>query len=219
MMSDSLSIVLVDRHLLFLDALSARLNRTDDLRVVGTAGNGEQALQSVLSNVPDVAVMDVELPGRGPFDVIRELTKQGLQTRILLLADRVADVLIDRALRLNVAGYLTKNEAFETLKNCIRLVGAGKRCFSAVVKKRLRVDSDGRSYVPGTATSLSTLTERQLEVLRYLAEGCSIKEIARSMCLSAKSVDSHRYRIARKLGIHNRVALARFAYREGLVAP
>jgi DNA-binding NarL/FixJ family response regulator len=112
-----------------------------------------------------------------------------------------------------------KGEPIHNLAEAFLRAAAGEKTFSPAVAERLNYDPQTKRYSVKSETPLSSLTGRQLEVLRHLARGESVKEIARQMHLSQKSIDSHKYRIMNKLGIHDRVELARFAIREGLSNP
>ena len=210
---------LIDDHKLLVDSLQMRMKAAGDMEVVFTSTNAGDGLRAILETKPDVAVLDVDLPGRGTFDIASDLRSRHVATRILFLTAFASDVLIDQALRLKAHGYLLKSEPIEQLLDAVRAVARGEWRFSKEVEQRIVFDPNRRRYTLATPHPLSTLTLRQLEVLRHLARGESVKEVARQMHLSQKSVDSHKYRIMHKLGIHDRVELARYAIREGLLLP
>lgn len=212
-------LALVDDHKLFLDALTGLINACDDMQVVCTAGDGDEGLEKIIALKPDIAILDVDLPGRGAFDVAAEIRSRLRATRIIFLTGFVSDVLVDQALRLRASGYLLKSEPIEAFIECVRNVASGRTIFSRVVEERLTYDSARKRFVLHSAHPLSDLTSRQLEVLRHLAKGESVKQVAVQMHLSEKSIDSHKYRIMHKLAIHDRVELARYAIREGLLLP
>ncbi len=189
------------------------------MHVAGAVTDAESAFRLILDTRPDVAVVGLNLPGRGSFDMVADLAARQNETNVLFLTDHLSDVFIDEALRLNARGYLMKHESVETVVKSIRRVADGETCFSTEIEQRLEYDSQQKTYKLHTKGHLQRLTSRQLEVLRYLARGRSVKETAKEMHLSAKSVDSHKYRIMKNLGIHDRVELARYAIREGLVLP
>ncbi len=163
--------------------------------------------------------MDVNLPGRGTFDAAEAVLSESPELRIILLTDQLADIFVGQAMRIRAAGYLLKNENFDRLCQVIERAVEGETYLSPEVKERVYFDPTEARYLPRIESDLTLLTTRQLEVLRHLARGDSVKEIAKQMHLSQKSVDSHKYRIMSKLGIHDRVELARFAIREGLMLP
>jgi len=219
MKQSPIRVALVDDHLILLEALAARIGAQPDMTVVATATNADEGLRAILETQPDVAVMDVELPERGSFEIAAEIRSRGNQTRLLFLTGFLSDVFIEQALRLKAHGYLMKGEPVETLFEGIRKVALGDYCFSKEVEDRLDYDRVRKRYLLSRTHPLSVLTTRQLEVLRHLAKGESVKQVAKMLHLSEKSVDSHKYRIMHKLGIHDRVQLARYAIREGLLLP
>lgn len=219
MASVPIRVALLDDHLLLLDAVAERINSHPQMEVVVKATNADEGLRGILETRPDVAVLDVELPGRGVFEMAGEVRARQKNTKILFLTGYCSDVFIEHALRAKAHGYLIKGEPIEFLLDSILRVASGEKCFSQQVANRMDFDESRNRHTLRSDTPLSNLTSRQLEVLRHLARGESVKEVAKSMHLSQKSVDSHKYRIMHKLGIHDRVKLACYAIREGLSLP
>ena len=186
---------------------------------MGTATNADEGLSLILETEPDVVILDVELPGRGSFDIAEEITSRLKNTKMIFLTGYLSDIFIELALRVNAVGYLLKGEPIESLIHAIKKAARGEYCFSQSVQERLVYDQKRNRYSIQSQSMLTSLTSRQIEVLRHLARGKSVKEVARSMHLSEKSIDSHKYRIMHKLGIHDRVELARYSIREGLTLP
>jgi len=217
--TDLIRIVLVDDHLMLVDSLVSRFHRDTNIEVVGTATNADDGLSLILETEPDVVILDVELPGRGSFDIAEEISSRLKNTRMIFLTGYLSDIFIELALRVNAVGYLLKGEPIESLIHAIKKAARGEYCFSQSVQERLIYDQKKNPYSIQSQSMLASLTSRQIEVLRHLARGKSVKEVARSMHLSEKSIDSHKYRIMHKLGIHDRVELARYSIREGLTLP
>jgi DNA-binding NarL/FixJ family response regulator len=207
----------VDDQLMFAEAMAALLER-DGMQVVGIAGDGTLGRRLIGELRPDVAVLEVVLPGYGAFPIAAEAARKGL-ARVLFLSGYVSDIFVAEAVRARAAGYLLKDAPAGVLLDGIRSVHAGEQCFSEAVRARLHYDPERNYYFERTLGGLDSLTSRQVEILRCLAKGRSVKETARSLHLSEKSVDSHKYRIMNALDIHDRVELARFAIREGLTVP
>jgi len=214
-----IKVALVDDHRLLLETLAATIRKAPDMEVVATAASAEEGLQNILAAAPDVAILDVDLPGSGSFHVAQEIRSRLKKTKVIFLTGYLSDVLLEQALRLRAFGYLIKDEPVEIVLESVRQVAQGQYCFSKQVEEKLAYDATRRRYHLHAPHLLSDLTTRQLDVLRHLARGESVKEVAKKLHLSQKSVDSHKYRIMNKLGIHDRVELARYAIREGLLLP
>lgn len=212
-------VLLIDDHAMVLESVSARLSLNPEIQIVGTATNCDDGFRIAMEQKPDVILLDVNLPGRGAFDLAEDLVSRLPEARLIFVTGYLADVYLAQALKLNAAGYLMKGEPVSNLSEAILRAVRGEKTFSPLVAERLSYDPHTKKYSIRSETPLSSLTGRQLEVLKHLARGESVKEIARQMHLSQKSVDSHKYRIMNKLGIHDRVELARFAIREGLSNP
>lgn len=212
-------IVLVDDHQILLDSLRGLLDTYPQFEVVGTACSAVEGLRMVLDLEPDVAVLDVEMPGRGSFDIAQEISSRQKNSKVIFLSGFQSDVFVEQALRVNANGYLLKGEPSEFLVASIEAVAKGESRFSESILERLQYDPLHKRYHIDSQHQLISLTTRQLAILRHLAKGQSVKEVARHLHVSEKSVDSHKYRIMHTLGIHDRVELARYAIREGLSMP
>lgn len=212
-------IFIVDDHSMILDSLQTALMSYASLQILGGATEPEEALRRVTELQPKVVLLDICLPGRGSFELARDLINLKQGTRILLLSGFLADVFVAQSLKMRLSGYILKGESLDFLVDAIHRAADGQTVYSPAVEERVVFDESQQRFVARYETDLAALTPRQVEVLRHLACGQSVKEIAKIMHLSQKSVDSHKYRIMNKLGIHDRVELARFAIREGLMVP
>jgi len=219
MLSQSFKIAIVDEHPLFAEAFSQRIDQTDGMTVVYTAQDSEQGFRSALTYQPDLVLMSVDIPGRGAFTLSDELSRRLPAARQIFLSDYVSDVFLDEALRRGAAGYLLTSDSTDRLIASIQSACQGGTAFSDAVMERLEYDPATKTYSVKVTSYLATLTSRQTEVLRHLVRGESVKEVSRTMALSERAIESHKYRIMRKLGIHDRVELARYAIREGLAIP
>ncbi len=211
------SVVLVDNHPVVVDSLTTHLNATGDFKVVASVSNSDKAFFDIMERVPDLVVMEMELPGRGATAVAEQILQRLPATKIVVFTSYDADIYLDFALKVGVSGYILKTEPLDILVEGLRSVCTGEKVYSASILDRLDFDPDQSEYFVKTHSYLSTLTLRQLQVLRHLVRGESVKEVAKTMTLSERAIESHKYRIMQKLGIHDRVELARFAIREGLM--
>ncbi len=208
-------VVLVDEHPIILESLKSHLERNNQFEVVATSTSSDKAFYEILDRTPDLVIMDVELPGRGAFAIADQISSRLPATQIVFFTDYLTDVYLDMALRLGVAGYLLKTEPVQAILDQLIQIAQGKSCFSEAVLKNLEMGEAG--YAVKSQTYLTSLTLRQLQVFRHLVRGESVKEVAKVMLLSERAIESHKYRIMQKLGIHDRVELARYAIREGLM--
>lgn len=216
-MSGPIRIMVVDDHALVRESICERLRCEPDVAVVGTAASAQEAVEVALATNPDVVVMDIDMPGMACFDGARRIMAARPDTRILLLSAYVHDVYVEQAIQARAAGYMTKREPPEILLQAVREIAAGGSFFSADIQARIVVDEKGVRPAGGATSRGARLTLRELEILQYLARGMSKKEIAAAAHIAVKTVDRHSTNLMKKLDIHDRVELARYAIREGLV--
>lgn len=210
-------VVLVDEHPLVLEALSLRLSRLPEFEVIGSYGDSNQAFFEIMERRPELVITDLELSGRGAIELSDQVTSRLPETRLIFFTDYATDIFIDIALRLGIAGYLLKTEPVQRVVEAIIRVARGETVYSEAVMERLHFDRASNQFHVKVQAFFSNLTLRQLQVLRHLARGESVKEVARLMMLSERAIESHKYRIMQKMGIHDRVILTRYAIREGLM--
>jgi DNA-binding NarL/FixJ family response regulator len=217
--SPPVRVLLVDRQLMVLEALASLLRFVPGLGEVLTATNCEEALQEAEKSRVDIVVLGAERPGHGAFDVAADLLQPFRGTRVIFLLGYISDVMIGQVLKVRASGCVVKSETFDALSRAIEAVHRGETYFSPQIRERIRFDPAREGYVMNSEHTLSAFTSRQIEVLKHLADGRSVKEVSKLMHLSRKAIDSHKYRIMKRLAIHDRVELARYAIREELTHP
>lgn len=215
-MTASISILLVDDHAMVRRLLGQRLEAEPDMTVVAAVGNADEAITEAIRLKPDIILMDIDMPGLSCFDAAGTIHRQCCDSRIIFLSAFFHDRYIEQAMAVRAWGYITKNEPEDSVLKAIRKVSAGIAYFSPEVKARIVVDSQGARLASQGRSRASSITEREMEVLRYLARGMAKKEIARTMHISVNTVNRHTTSLMSKLDIHDRVELARYAIREGL---
>jgi len=215
-MVSSLKILLVDDHALLRESLGQMLESEEHFLVVGAAADAEQAIEIALDMAPDIILMDIDMPGVICFDAARRINSLCPKTRIIFLSAFFHDRYIQQALDVKARGYLTKSEPLSKIIHAIKQVAAGRVYFSDQVRSSIIVDTVGVRLANADCTRASLLSSREVEVLRYVAQGLSKKDIARTMHISVKTVEGHTHKVMSKLDIHDRVELARYAIREGL---
>lgn len=214
-----IKILAVDDHAMVRDTLCDRLRREPDISVVGSASTADEAIEKTLSCNPDIIIMDIDMPGQICFDAAQTIMSLRPNVSIIFLSAYVQDRYIEQALGVKASGYITKDEAAETVLTAIREVASGGAYFSPDVQSRLIVEDESVRLANVAESPASVLTARECDVLRYIARGLSKKEIARIMHVSVKTVERHATNLMAKLDIHDRVELTRFAVREGFVDP
>ena len=215
-MNGQISVLLADDHALVLRMLRDRLDNEPDITVVAAVGSADEAVGELARLKPDVIIMDINMPGMSCFEAARIIRARCPKARMIFLSSFFNDSYIDQALAVEAAGYLTKSEPPEAVVEAIRAAHKGLRHFSADVEARLVVEEGGIRLAKKGRSRAATLSGRELEVLRYVARGLSRKEIARVARISPETAHRHTINLMRKLEIHDRVELARFAIREGL---
>ena len=204
---------LADDHSLIRQALRALLEK-QGFQVVSEASNGQEALRSVEKTQPDVAILDIGMPVLNGMDAARELMKSSPKTRVILLTQHDEDEYVTEALRAGVRGYVLKSQAAEDLLHAIQEVCRGKVYLSPNISGAV-VDA----YVSKAYVSPDPLSARERQVLQLVGEGQSTKDIAAHLGISAKTAESHRARLMKKLDIHETASLVRYAIRRGLIQP
>jgi len=217
--SRPVNILVVDDHGIVRDGVSVMLSRDKDFQVVGVAENADEAISKVLELRPDLVLMDIDMPGISCFDAIQIIRSRVPETKFIFVTAYEHDEHLEQALRVKVNGFVTKSEGVGALSEAIRDVMNGRVHFSPEVMNRLVVNGDDIQLEHPLKSRLSTLSARERELLRILARGLSLKEAAAVLGISYKTADKQKASLMAKLDIHDRVELARFAIREGLVEP
>jgi DNA-binding NarL/FixJ family response regulator len=200
----TISVLLADAHAILLDGLRALLEAEDDLKVVGRAVNGEEAVRLARLR-PDVAIVDISLPVMNGIEVTRRIRETSPSTVILILAAHGSPYHVDQALRAGAGGYVVKQSAGPELVKAVRTLIAGKRYLS----DSLGGNSAARDPLRG-------LTAREREVLQLIVEGKSNAAAGSILGLSPRSVETYRARLMQKLGIDDLPTLVKFAIRQGI---
>lgn len=213
----STRIVLVDEHAIFRDAVSAMIDKHPGFEVVGEAADGASAVELVEKLKPDIVLLESTLPRLSGIEVVRRLVRGGSVSRFLILSGQDAGSALKQALAAGAAGFLCKSDACEQLFQGIEAVAAGRRFVSPSMAHHLvEIVASGDSDMRGEG---GRLTSREREILQLVAEGMSSKEVASSLRISTRTVESHRAKVMEKLGIHKVSGLVRYAIREGLLSP
>jgi DNA-binding NarL/FixJ family response regulator len=205
-------VILADDHAIVREGLALLIG--PDVDLVATASNGNELLLAVRKFRPDLVVADLTMPGLGGLDALRTLRGEGINARFVILTVHVDAAIAAEAIRAGAAAYVVKEAAGEELLQAIRQAMSGRTYLSPMVSGDVV-----QRLAQGTPSPAEVLTLRQREVLRLLAEGHRVKEIAGKLGLSVRTVETHKYEIMHLLGIDNTVELVKFAIRQGMVSP
>jgi two-component system nitrate/nitrite response regulator NarL len=211
-MSENIRIVVVDDHALFRRGLVGLLSEMENFKVVGEASNGEDALGVIAEQRPDVVLLDINMPGISGIETLSALQKQGLKSHVLMLTISQQEEDLVGAIRAGAQGYLLKNAEPETLQNTIKQVMAGKSVLAPEVTAQVF-----RLVRNGQFGSSNVLTEREVEVLRYLARGLTTSQTGAEMFISENTVKTHIRHILEKLEVSNRAEAVARASQLGLI--
>jgi DNA-binding NarL/FixJ family response regulator len=210
-------VLVADDHALVRKGLKLVLSAESDLDVVAEAADGEDAIRRALQNDIDLAILDISMPRKTGLQAARELGQRRPELRILILSMYDNEQFLFEALKAGASGYVLKSEADDDIVAACRAAMRGEPFLYPSAVHALIRDLITRASERGE--ELELLTPRELEVLKLIAEGNSSKEIATTLVLSIKTVESHRANILSKLGMRDRVDLTRYAIRRGLIEP
>jgi two-component system response regulator NreC len=213
--SKTATVVICDDHSLFREGIKAILREEPSIEVVGEAANGAQAVKTALELHPSVVLMDIEMPDLSGFEATRRIKQAEDSIKVLILTLYDDEQLIARCLDAGASGYVLKDASPSQLIHAIQAVQKGERYMSPSALSKIVEHFIGRADRAQTRYDL--LTNREREVLKLLAQGLSIKEVAAHLSLSVKTADVHKSNLMRKLKVHNRSELIKYAIQEKLI--
>ncbi len=212
---ETYKIILTDDHQIVLDGLSAILSQYPEYEIVAEATNGKEAIQLVGALRPDLLILDIDMPLMNGLVAAREIKQQYPDTRIIILSLHKETSVIRKLIQLGIDGYLMKNADSKEMVAAIEMVRNGRTYFSGEVTLKLSQKSSTTSE--NDAMKMSSLTSRELEILKAISEGLSSQEIGKLLHISSRTVDTHRTNMMKKLGVTKVVGLLRCAIKWGLV--
>ncbi len=217
-----IKLILADDHAMVRSGLRMLLEAQDDMEIVAEAENGQEAVEMTAVLKPDVVLMDVQMPDMNGIEATRVIKQErGLATAVLALTIYEDDQYFFEMLKAGASGYIPKRAAPDELVAAIRTVNRGEVYLFPSLAAKLVQDFVSREALPDAAPAVDEveckLTPREREVLSLIAEGLTNPQIAPQLGISVKTVDRHRENIMRKLNLHSRVELVKFAIRRGLI--
>lgn len=210
----AIRILIAEDHGVLRAGLRALLNNELDMQVVGEAEDGIQAVSLAERLDPDVVIMDISMPGQDGLDATQQILESQPDQRVLLLTVHEDSGLMREALDVGAAGYILKRAVESELIDAIRAVQRGELYIHPAMTRALLDESNGSQPAK---RSEQTLTLREVEVLKYIAQGYTNRQIAGLLCISVRTVESHRANLMDKLDLHSRVELVRYANEHNLL--
>ena len=213
----SVRVLLADDHALVRAGLRELLQKLPDVEVVAEANDGREALALVKSALPNLVLLDITMKGLTGLEAAERIIKDFPGVKVIMLSMHANEEYVLRALRAGVHGYIIKDAAIVELELAIKAVATGETYLSPNISRTVIENYLNRTG--GKSSSLEQLTPRQREILQLIAEGQSTKEIAFTLKLSVKTIETHRAQLMERLEIYDVAGLVRYALRVGLIAP
>ena len=211
-----IKILIVDDHTLVREGIAALLKLYDDVEVIGQAKDGKEAIEKTPQLRPDVILMDIAMPGLGGLEATVAIKKTLPQTKILVLSQYDDKEYVSRFLKAGAAGYILKKALGSELITAIRAVAKGESYLHSSVTTGI-IEDYLRKEVPQTDDLYGTLTDREKQIIKLIAEGNTHKEIANLLGISAKTAAAHQTNISEKLDLHSKTDLIKFAISKGII--
>ena len=214
----AIRILLADDHIVMRSGLRLLLERQPNLRVVGEATDGQEAVRLAAADKPDVVIMDIAMPHLNGVEATRQIVTRNPETAVVILSMHSDESYVLRSLKAGARAYLLKDSAEADLIAAIRAIQGGKSFFSPGVRRILTEDYVHQLAKLGVEDTYALLTPREREVLQLVAEGKSNKEVANLLNLSLYTVETHRAHILQKLNLHTVPELILYAVRKGIIS-
>ncbi len=222
---EKITIIVIEDHAVVREGLTAMINTQIDMEVVGACGDPVTGLELISEKAPSIVITDISMPEGTPFEMVKSAKEKLPDLKVIFLTAFSTDGNLEKALRSGGEGFVSKSEPIQNIIEGIREVHSGGSFFSNDIRDRIvkgnrpQSQNQGSGAQDALTVKLELLSEREIEVLCCVARGLSARQIAGALHISAKTVERHKSNIMAKLSIHTQVDLARFAIREGLVAP
>ena len=208
-----IKVMLVDDHDLVRTGIKRLLEDHPNIKIVGEATSGEQALDLITENDPDVVLMDINMPGIGGLEATRKLLQRKPKLKIIVVTMHEDDMFAQRLLKAGAMGYLTKGARVDEILQAVEAVMANQRYLCPSIAQQIALSQMAEEE----SSPFDSLSERELQVLLMMMDGQSISAISEKLCLSPKTVSTYRTRLYDKLGVQNDIELARLALQYGVV--
>lgn len=212
-----ISILVVDDHELVRSGISRMLADNPDIKVIGEASSGEEAVDAVRAERPDIVLMDIRMPGIGGLEATRKILRFDDSIRVIVVTACADDPYPTRVMQAGATAYITKGADIREMVRAIRMAHAGQRYISPEIAQKMALKQLGGDAEDGQESLFDRLSERELQIAMMVVDCQKVQDISDKLCLSPKTVNSYRYRIFEKLEISSDVELALMAVRFGLL--
>jgi len=217
-MAQCITVLLAEDHMIVREGLRTLLEAEGDIKVVGEAETGHQAVELTRTLRPDVVVMDIAMPLLNGLEATRQIRKAVPGTKVLMLSAHSDDAYVEQVIALGASGYLLKQTSAHVLAQAVREVHKGNTFFSPAIARRMhKRDEPSPDHRERTRKKDARLSSREVEVLQLIAEGQANKQVAAELGISVKTVEKHRQRLMEKLNIHDTAGLTRYAITAGII--
>ena len=210
-MGDEIRVLIADDHPLFRDGLRHLIERDGVYKVIAEAPDGVEAMRLIQEFHPNVAILDIDMPGKNGLEIVRELQQRNIPVEVIFLTMYKEEDMFDEAMELGVRGYVLKESAATDILQGVKTVAAGKYFISPTISEYLVRRRDREKSLLNQKPSLLNLTPTERQILRLIADNKTSREIADDLHVSSKTIENHRMNIANKLDLHGSHALLKFA--------
>ena len=212
-----ITVVIAEDHLIVREGIRMMLELEPDLKVVGEAQDGRQAVALAVQLRPDVILMDIAMAKMNGLEATRQVRKAVPEVKVLILSAHADNAYVESALEAGACGFLLKQSSGHDVGSAIRKAHLGQACFTSSIARNLERQRQQSGGANGHLENAPVLTQREREVLQLIAEGKANKESAAELGISIKTVEKHRQNLMEKLGIHETAGLTRYAISAGIV--
>ena len=212
-----INVIIVDDHQIIRDGIKAMFMTNNNIEVIGEAGDYDELMQLLRSDIPDVIILDITLPGKSGVEITAELKNKNPETKILILSSNTDEDNIVRAIQAGANGFLPKDTSKEEFIEAINLVNANEEYFGANLSKIIYKSYMHHVKTKNDAKPDVELSEREVEIVQMLSDGLSSKEIGCKLFISPRTVESHKANILDKLNLKNNAEIIKYAIKQGIV--
>lgn len=212
-----IKVFVADDHKLFRDGLISLLKKSKEINIIGEASSGQETLDKILELKPDIALIDITMPELNGIEVIKRLKKIIPKLKILVISMHADPFFVINSFKAGANGYMLKEDSFESLIDAIKEIMRGEKFISKSLEdmhifEKIYTIREEEQQID------KILSPREIEILQLIAEGYTSQKIAETLCISVRTVDTHRKKIMAKLGIHNTAGLVKYAIKHKIIA-